>query len=159
MQTFLLIPLTTLLMTAPATWTENQNVNTSVYHICLNQSPEVQHELVTDELNIKDIIVRVENIAGEEATMEELAQASKLVVTYPENFSAEKTVTVESYTLSYKQDDVWKDIHTTGADITPEMHAVLKSIKPTEKLYFERIMVKMPDGTSRKMASQAIRVI
>lgn len=159
MQTFLLIPLTTLLMTAPTTWTENQNVNTSVHHIFLSEATEGQSELVTDELNINDIIVRVENIAGEEATVEELAQASKLVVIYPENSSAEKTVIVESFTLSYKQGDVWKDIHTTGADITPEMQTVLKSIRPTEKLYFERILVQMEDGSSRKMASQVIRVI
>jgi hypothetical protein len=83
-----------------------------------------------------------------------------MVVSYPDNFNAEKTAAVESFTLSYFRDGAWIDIHTTGAEITPEMHDVLKDLKPSEKIYFERILVKMPDGcSSRKIVSQAIRVI
>lgn len=106
----------------------------------------------------KDITITLGNITDTVATIKELKKVKNLVIRLSgEEAKNSADYQIESYNLSYFEDNGWKDIYTTGSSVTTEMKKVLKRAKPGEKLYFERIVMKCPDGSSRKMT--AIRVV
>lgn len=107
----------------------------------------------------KGITVTLGNITDSEATIDELIRVKSLIIHLPEEKAKQSsTYSIESYNLSYFENDKWNNVYATGSGVTSEMKEAIKRTKPGSKVYFERIIMKSPDGESHKMAGIGIRV-
>ena len=154
MKTLFFVQITALTMSL-FTWSQfNERNNTSF---------ALENDFIvkpTDEDALsKGVTVTLGNITDSVATIDELIQVKSLTIHLPsEKAKQSSTYSIESYNLSYFENDKWNEIHTTGSGVTSEMKEAIGRAKPGSKLYFERIIMKSPDGVSHKMAGIGIRV-
>ena len=75
-----------------------------------------------------------------------------------ENFDFDLKFTVVSFVMSMSINGVFVDKKSNGPAITPEMKQMLTGAKPGNKVFFEQVTVKGPDGTLRKIPGVNIKV-
>jgi hypothetical protein len=75
-----------------------------------------------------------------------------------ENFDFDLKFTVLSFEMSFLVDGAWKDYHANGPGITPEMKTAMGNIKPGDRVIIQKVTVKGPDGTMRKIPGIVVKV-
>ena len=75
-----------------------------------------------------------------------------------ENFDFEIRSSVKSFTLKVSKDGTYNDEKSNSFAFTDEMKALLSRPKKGMKIYFEDIVVSMPDGKNRKIAGLTLKV-
>lgn len=75
-----------------------------------------------------------------------------------ENFDFDLKFTVVSFVMSMSINGVFVDKKANGPAITPEMKQMLTGAKPGNKVFFEQVTVKGPDGSLRKIPGVNIKV-
>jgi hypothetical protein len=81
------------------------------------------------------------------------------VKTYMENFEFDLKFSVVSFTMSATIKGKVVELRGKGARVTGDMKTLLKALRPGQKVYFEKIKAKGPDGTVRDLGTIAITVI
>ena len=76
-----------------------------------------------------------------------------------ENFDFEVTVKVTGFSMVFIREGQVIERKSNDNKVTSEMTANLGKIKRGDKFYVEQIMVKMPDGTDRKVANISLKAI
>ncbi len=103
---------------------------------------------------IKDVKVTLGDIEDSLVTVDELLKVKSLKIHAPiTNLKSPPNYEIESFVLSHFENKTWIDISSSSAEITPEMTKVISQAKQGEKLYFEKILVKYPNNSSRKISS------
>lgn len=75
-----------------------------------------------------------------------------------EGFDFDLSFSVMSYILSINVNGVFVEKKGNGPAITPEMKSLLAGVRPGNKVFFEQVTVKGPDGTLRKIPGVNIKV-
>ena len=75
-----------------------------------------------------------------------------------ENFDFDLKFTVVSFVLSISINGVFVEKKSMGPGITPEMKTMMGGAKPGNRVFFEQVTVKGPDGTLRKIPGVNIKV-
>jgi hypothetical protein len=75
-----------------------------------------------------------------------------------ENFDFDLRFTVASFQMSALVDGAWKDCQANGPGITPEMKSIMTTVKTGDKVIFQNVTVKGPDGTIRKIPGVVVKV-
>lgn len=121
----------------------------------------VQKSMGTFEFRIKrvpDPVAYVGSIKGDgQMTKGELNSVSG-VFARMENFDFDLSFSVVSFVLSMNVNGVFVEKKANGAAISPDMKSLLAGAKPGNKVFFEQITVKGPDGTLRKIPGVNIKV-
>lgn len=121
----------------------------------------VQKSMGTFEFRIKrvpDPVAYVGTIKGDgQMTKAELNSASG-VFARMENFDFDLSFSVVSFVMSMNVNGVFVEKKANGPAITPEMKTLLGGAKPGNKVFFEQVTVKGPDGTLRKIPGVNIKV-
>ncbi len=121
----------------------------------------VQKSMGTFEFRIKrvpDPVAYVGSIKGDgQMTKGELTSASG-VFARMENFDFDLSFSVVSFVMSMNVNGVFVEKKANGPAITAEMKTLLGGAKPGNKVFFEQVTVKGPDGTLRKIPGVNIKV-
>ena len=75
-----------------------------------------------------------------------------------ENFDFDLKFSVISFVLSISINGVFVEKKSMGPGITPEMKTMMGGAKPGNRVFFEQVTVKGPDGTLRKIPGVNIKV-
>ena len=75
-----------------------------------------------------------------------------------ENFDFDLKFTVVSFVLSISINGVFVEKKSMGPGITAEMRTMMGGAKPGNRVFFEQVTVKGPDGTLRKIPGVNIKV-
>ncbi len=75
-----------------------------------------------------------------------------------ENFDFDLKFSVVSFVLSISINGVFVEKKSMGPGITPEMKTMMGGAKPGNRVFFEQVTVKGPDGTLRKIPGVNIKV-
>ena len=76
-----------------------------------------------------------------------------------ENFDFEVAVKVSSFNMIFIRDGQVIEKTSSNNRVTDGMKANLDKVKKGQKVYVEKIMVKMPDATTRQVANISLKVI
>jgi gliding motility-associated protein GldM len=107
---------------------------------------------------VPDPVAYVGSIKGDgQMTKAELNTASG-VFARMENFDFDLSFSVVSFVMSMNVNGVFVEKKANGPAITPEMKTLLSGAKPGNKVFFEQITVKGPDGSLRKIPGVNIKV-
>jgi len=121
----------------------------------------VQKSMGSFEFRIKrvpDPVAYVGSIKGDgQMTKGELNGASG-VFARMENFDFDLSFSVVSFVMSMNVNGVFVEKKGNGPAITPEMKSLLAGAKPGNKVFFEQVTVKGPDGSLRKIPGVNIKV-
>jgi gliding motility-associated protein GldM len=121
----------------------------------------VQKSMGSFEFRIKrvpDPVAFVGSIKGDgQMTKGELNGVSG-VFARMENFDFDLSFSVVSFVMSMNVNGVFVEKKANGPAITPEMKTLLTGAKPGNKVFFEQVTVKGPDGTLRKIPGVNIKV-
>jgi len=75
-----------------------------------------------------------------------------------DNFDFDVKVRVKSFTIRLSKDGTFKELNSPNNRITADMKALLNRVKRGNTIYFEDIIVGMPDGTERMVASLKLKI-
>lgn len=75
-----------------------------------------------------------------------------------ENFDFDIKFMVISFEMALLVNGKWKELKANGPALTPEMKAELRKVASGEKVLFDKVTVKGPDGTLRKIPGVMITV-
>ena len=75
-----------------------------------------------------------------------------------DNFDFDVKVLVKSFTIRLSKDGTFKELNSPNNRITSDMKALLNRVKRGNTIYFEDIIVGMPDGTERMVASLKLKI-
>lgn len=121
----------------------------------------VQKSMGSFEFRIKrvpDPVCFVGSIKGDgQMTKGELNGVSG-VFARMENFDFDLSFSVVSFVMSMNVNGVFVEKKANGPAITAEMKTLLTGAKPGNKVFFEQVTVKGPDGTLRKIPGVNIKV-
>jgi gliding motility-associated protein GldM len=121
----------------------------------------VQKSMGSFDFRIKrvpDPVAYVGAIKGDgQMTKGELTGASG-VFARMENFDFDLSFSVVSFVMSMNVNGVFVEKKANGPAITPEMKTLLNGAKPGNKVFFEQVTVKGPDGSLRKIPGVNIKV-
>lgn len=121
----------------------------------------VQKSMGSFEFRVKrvpDPVAYVGNIKGDgQMTKGELNAASG-VFARMEGFDFDLSFSVVSFVMSMNVNGVFVEKKGNGPAITPDMKSLLAGAKPGNKVFFEQITVKGPDGSLRKIPGVNIKV-
>lgn len=107
---------------------------------------------------VPDPVAYVGSIKGDgQMTKGELLAASG-VFARMENFDFDLSFSVVSFVMSMNVNGVFVEKKGVGPAITADMKSLLQGAKPGNKVFFEQITVKGPDGTLRKIPGVNIKV-
>ena len=76
-----------------------------------------------------------------------------------ENFDFDVTVKVESFNMIFIRDGQVIEKVSRSNRVTEEMKANMKKVGKGQKIYIEKIKVKLPDGTTRQVANISLKVV
>lgn len=91
-------------------------------------------------------------------SLQELSKAGSVTVTF-ENFDFDMKAIVESFELSMNINAAEVTITSKGSEVSETMMMYLAKAKVGTRIYIENIRVKLPDGTTRSVASVNLKVI
>jgi gliding motility-associated protein GldM len=75
-----------------------------------------------------------------------------------DNFDFDVQVRVKSFTIRLSKDGTFKELNSPNNRITTDMKALLNRVKRGNTIYFEDIIVGMPDGTERRVSSLKLKI-
>jgi hypothetical protein len=75
-----------------------------------------------------------------------------------DNFDFDVKVRVKSFTIRLSKDGTFKELNSPNNKITSDMKALLNRVKRGNTIYFEDIIVGMPDGTERMVSSLKLKI-
>jgi len=75
-----------------------------------------------------------------------------------DNFDFDVKVRVKNFTIRLSKDGTFKELHSPNNRITSDMKALLNRVKRGNTIYFEDIIVGMPDGTERMVSSLKLKI-
>ncbi|NNE54769.1 MAG: hypothetical protein HKN32_02020, partial [Flavobacteriales bacterium] len=75
-----------------------------------------------------------------------------------EAFDFDVKVTVKSFSMVFIRDGQVIEKSSNSNRVTDEMKANMQKVRKGQKIYVEKIMVKMPDGTTRQLANISLKV-
>lgn len=75
-----------------------------------------------------------------------------------ESFDFEVQVAVQSFTMLNVKNGIVTDINATGNKLTSEMTQVIGKLAKGNQIFFQNILVKMPDGSTRKLSNLAFKI-
>jgi gliding motility-associated protein GldM len=75
-----------------------------------------------------------------------------------DNFDFDVKVLVKSFTIRLSKDGTFKELNSPNNRITSDMKDLLNRVKRGDTIYFEDIIVGMPDGTERMVASLKLKI-
>jgi len=75
-----------------------------------------------------------------------------------DNFDFDVKVLVKSFSIRLSKDGTFKELNSPNNRITSDMQALLGRVKRGNTIYFEDIIVGMPDGTERMVASLKLKI-
>ena len=75
-----------------------------------------------------------------------------------DNFDFDVQVRVKNFTIRLSKDGTFKELHSPNNRITSDMKALLNRVKRGNTIYFEDIIVGMPDGTERMVSSLKLKI-
>lgn len=75
-----------------------------------------------------------------------------------DNFDFDVKVRVKSFTLRVSKDGTFKELTSGNNRLTDDMKALLERCRRGNTIYFEDIVVKMPDGTERILSPMKLKV-
>jgi len=75
-----------------------------------------------------------------------------------DNFDFDVKVRVKSFTLRVSKDGTFKELTSSNNRLTDDMKALLERCRRGNTIYFEDIVVKMPDGTERILSPMKLKV-
>ena len=108
--------------------------------------------------NVPDPKPKFAGVSGGKVKKVKLTAASGLAAKM-ENFEFDLKFMVVSFTMSATIKGKVVEQKGKGYQITKDMKAILKALKPGQKVYLEKIKAKGPDGTVRDLGTIAITVI
>ena len=75
-----------------------------------------------------------------------------------DNFDFDVVVRVKSFTIRVSKDGTFRDLSTNNNKITADMKALLQKVRRGNTIYFEDIIVSMPDGSERILPPMKLKV-
>ena len=75
-----------------------------------------------------------------------------------ENFDFDVKVRVKSFTIRVSKDGTFKELTSGNNRLTNDMKALLERVRRGNTIYFEDIVVGLPDGTERILAPMKLKV-
>ena len=75
-----------------------------------------------------------------------------------DNFDFDVKVRVKSFTLRVSKDGTFKELTSSNNRLTDDMKMLLERCRRGNTIYFEDILVKMPDGTERILSPMKLKV-
>jgi len=85
--------------------------------------------------------------------------AASTLLAKMDNFDFEVNVSVVSFEFSTIKGGLLDDVKVNGNKLNDKCKAMINSATRNQKFYFEKIMVKMPDGTTRQLPIIILQVI
>jgi gliding motility-associated protein GldM len=107
---------------------------------------------------VPDPVCYVGNLKADGQMSKSELQGQSGVFARMENFDFDLKFQVVSFVMSMSINGVFVEKKANGPGITPEMKAMLAGAKPGNKVFFEQVNVKGPDGTLRKIPGVNIKV-
>jgi len=107
---------------------------------------------------VPDPVAYVGTIKGDGQMTKGELNALSGVFARMENFDFDLSFSVVSFVMSMNVNGVFVEKKANGPAITPEMKTLLTGAKPGNKVFFEQVTVKGPDGTLRKIPGVNIKV-
>lgn len=121
----------------------------------------VQKSMGSFEFRIKrvpDPVAYVGNIKGDGLMTKGELLAASGVFARMEGFDFDLSFSVVSFVMSMNVNGVFVEKKGVGPAITAEMKTMLQGAKPGNKVFFEQVTVKGPDGSIRKIPGVNIKV-
>ena len=75
-----------------------------------------------------------------------------------DNFDFDVKVRVKSFTIRVSKDGTFKDLNSPNNRLTNDMKALLDRVRRGNVIYFEDIVVGMPDGSQRVLAPMKLKI-
>lgn len=107
---------------------------------------------------VPDPVAYVGNLKADGMMTKAELQGQSGVFAKMENFDFDLKFTVVSFVMSMSINGVFVDKKSNGPAITPDMKQMLAGAKPGNKVFFEQVTVKGPDGSLRKIPGVNIKV-
>lgn len=107
---------------------------------------------------VPDPVAYVGNLKADGMMKKAELQGQSGVFAKMENFDFDLKFTVVSFVMSMSINGVFVDKKSNGPAITPDMKQMLAGAKPGNKVFFEQVTVKGPDGSLRKIPGVNIKV-
>lgn len=85
-------------------------------------------------------------------------KATSGIIAKMENFDFEVSVTVNSFLFSTVVNGVLIEEPVTGNRFNSKVESLINQAKRNQKVYFEKIMVRMPDGTVRELPPISLKI-
>lgn len=107
---------------------------------------------------VPDPVAYVGNLKADGMMTRSELQGQSGVFARMDNFDFDLKFQVMSFVMSMNINGVFVEKKANGPGITPEMKSMLAGAKPGNKVFFEQVTVKGPDGTMRKIPGVNIKV-
>lgn len=107
---------------------------------------------------VPDPVCYVGNLKADGMMTKAELQGQSGVFARMDNFDFDLKFQVISFVMSMSINGVFVEKKANGPGITPEMKTMLAGAKPGNKVFFEQVTVKGPDGTLRKIPGVNIKV-
>ncbi len=107
---------------------------------------------------VPDPVAYVGNLKADGQMTKAELQGQSGVFARMDNFDFDLKFQVISFVMSMSINGVFVEKKANGPGITPEMKSMLAGAKPGNKVFFEQVTVKGPDGTMRKIPGVNIKV-
>ena len=75
-----------------------------------------------------------------------------------DNFDFDVKVRVKSFTIRVSKDGTFKDLNSPNNRLSNDMKALLERVRRGNVIYFEDIVVGMPDGSQRVLAPMKLKI-
>ncbi|GHV65887.1 gliding motility protein GldM [Bacteroidia bacterium] len=117
-------------------------------------------KLQSQEFRVKEVPDPVANVGTfKEGTVKKnILIASGGVSVELENFDFNMKFTVQSFTVSTVVEGYVRDANATGASFTKEQIKLIQDAKRNQPVYIEKIIVKGPDGSTRRLPSLPFKI-
>jgi len=107
---------------------------------------------------VPDPVIYVGSVKGDGFINRVQASYIKTVWVKLENFDFDASFSVLSFDLSFAEKGGYKTYSAKGPNVTPEMAEALKGIESGDRIWFENVVVKGPDGSVRKVPGVTVKV-
>ena len=97
--------------------------------------------------------------SGSAAIKKTAFKAASTVQAKMENFDFDIKVKVSSFLFSTTKSGVVEEIKVQGNKLDSKCKTMISRARRNQKYYIEKIMVRMPDGTTRQLAPIILKVI
>jgi beta-lactamase regulating signal transducer with metallopeptidase domain len=117
-------------------------------------------EINTKEFRVKvvpDPVAKISGKRGGQISMNQLIKAGGIDVEI-ENFDFDLTFEVVSFNIATTSGGFVYEAFSNSSRFTPEQIELIKKAKPDQKLYFEAIKVKGPDGIERLVSTMSFTI-